>query len=97
MQKLIQSYFTNNEPITFIKKDVEPDLSKISVEKGLFIYFKNLLLGSGHDSRSYYGIDPYNGKEIALNFGLNKNKIIDYNKEGIIINKLSEKNFIQNF
>ena len=34
-----------------------------------------------------------NGKEVAIKFALNKYKIIDYKHEGLILNKLNDKNF----
>ena len=46
-QKLINSYFIKNEPITFMKKKMKIDLSKISIEKGPFLYFTNQILGQG--------------------------------------------------
>lgn len=93
LQKFIKSYFIKNEPIAFMKKEKKPDLSNIAVEKGPFTYFKNPLLGEGHNSKCFYGFDTICGKEIALKFALNHKKIIDYNQEGLIINKLCDNNF----
>lgn len=58
--------------------------------KGSFIYYPNLKLGEGACSKWFYGLNRTNGDEIAIKFTLNKKAIIDYNMEGIIINKLCD-------
>ena len=57
------------------------------------IYFNNLVLRAGHFSKCFYGIDYNIGKEIAVKFALNNNKIINYNKEGTILSKLINNKF----
>ena len=69
---------------------------KNTIEKGSFVYFNNFnnyALGHGGFSKCFYGIDLISGKEIALKFALNQNKIIDYKKEGMLISKLTHINF----
>lgn len=47
----------------------------------------------GYCSKCFYGINRANGREIAIKFALNHKTLIDYNKEEILINKLSDVNF----
>ena len=47
----------------------------------------------GHFSKCFYGIDYNIGKEIAVKFALNNNKIINYNKEGTTLSKLTNNKF----
>ncbi len=92
-KKFFQSYIDINDPIQFINRKNNMVFKKNSLEKGPFIYFTNNLLGNGHFSKCYYAIDTVSGKEVAIKFALNKNKIIDYKREGLILNKLNNKNF----
>ena len=52
LQKFIQSYFQNNQPLSFIRKNIKPNLTNIAIEKGPFTYFQNKLLGQDACSNS---------------------------------------------
>jgi len=76
-----------------MKKGIKPNLSNVAIERGQFTYFSNLLFGEGNNSKCFYGFDTISGKEVAIKFELNQKQMINFNQEGIIINKLSDVNF----
>ena len=85
--KFIQSFLNNKDPITFIIKWFKKEYFNTRIEKGTFIYYPNLELGRGHCSKCSYGL------EVTIKFALNHKALINYNKEGILINKLSDLYF----
>lgn len=76
-----------------MNKTINPNFFNRAEEKGPFTYFSNLLLGKGHNSICFYAIDIISGNVVALKFGLNEKKDMDYKEEGILLNKLSDVNF----
>ena len=86
-KKFLQSFLNKNNPIIFIKKNKIPGFGNNTIEKDFFIYYKDLIIGSGHFSKCFYGIELITRSEIAIKFALNNNRVIDYKKEGQILCK----------
>lgn len=92
-QKFIKSFLNKHDPISFMTKDIKKDNFNIGIKKGSFIYYPNFILGIGHCSKCFYGLNFLNGDELAVKFALNKNSMVDYNNEGMILNKLYDPQF----